>query len=122
MAVAHPSKLNELDEWCTQRNMRRNSLEGLQVSYDDTRRLVENRKIERKIKQLPVTHAGYVHIPVSFLYLLSMDTPDTAISIMEQLVNYPHCIGVGLYAPSYGSLIGDGVIEIENVFPSMSAG
>jgi hypothetical protein len=119
MAAAHPGKLQELDEWCAQRNMRRNSMEGLQVYFNDTRRLVENRKIERKIKQLPVTHAGYVHIPVSFLYFLSMDTPDTAISIMDQLIHYPHCIGVGLYASSRGSLIKDGIIEVENIWRSV---
>ncbi|HEU4573446.1 MAG TPA: hypothetical protein VFS36_00475 [Chitinophagaceae bacterium] len=114
MAVAHPNKLHKLDEWCAKRNIKRNSMEGLPVDYNDTRRLVDNSKIEAEIKQLPADRPGFVYIPVSFLYFLSMSVPDTVISIMDQLVNFPHCIGVSLYAPSCGTLLPEGLIEVGN--------
>jgi hypothetical protein len=119
MAVAHPNKLNELDEWCVKMNIRRNSMEGLQVDYNDTRRLVDNSKIEGEIKQLPADRPGFVYIPVSFLYFISMNVPDTAISIMDQLVDFPYCMGVCLYAPSFGTLLEEGLIEAGNTLRSI---
>lgn len=114
MAVAHPRQLHKLDEWCAERNIQRNSMEGLQVNYNDTPRLVDNSKIEAEIKQLPTDRPGFVYIPVSILYFLSMSVPDTAISIMDQLVSFPHCIGISLYASSCGTLLPEGLIEVGN--------
>ncbi len=119
MAVAHPSKLHELDEWCRKSDIHRNSVVGLQVDYNDTRRLVNNGKIEAELKQLPADRPGFVYIPVSFLYFLSMNVPDTAISIMDQLVDFPYCMGVSLYAPSFGTLLPDGLIEGGNTRQSI---
>lgn len=115
MAVSHPSRLHELDEWCDKKEIRRNSMDGLPLDYNDTKRLVGNSKIESEIKQLPAEDPGFVYIPVSYPYFLTMNVPDTAIGIMDQLVNFPNCLGVALYANSIESLLQVGVIEVHGI-------
>lgn len=105
VAVAHPSKLYELDGWCKERHIQRNSVGGLNVDFNDTPRLVNNQKIVGEIKQLPKDKPGLVYIPVSTLYFWTMNKPETGIAIMKQLEAFPFCYGVILYVESVGSLI-----------------
>jgi len=105
VAVTHADKLDNLDIWCKERNIQRNSVGGLNVDFNDTYRLVNNQKIITEIKQLPKNKPGLVYIPISTLYFMMMNKPETGIAIMEQLEAFPFCYGVILYVGSVGSLL-----------------
>ncbi|WP_155990165.1 hypothetical protein [Terrimonas ferruginea] len=103
-AVTHPERIAELDEWCARHQIQRNSVGGLEVNFNDTPRLVDRNKIIGEIRQLPAGQPGTVYIPVSVLYFYSMDKAETATAIMQQLENYPDCLGVILFVASVGTL------------------
>lgn len=105
VAVSHEDKIEELDNWCKKRTIQRNSVSGLNVDFNDTPRLVNNKKIVAEIKQLPKDKPGLVYIPVSTLFFWTMNKPETGIAIMKQLETFPFCYGVILYVESVGSLI-----------------
>ncbi len=105
VAVSHGDRIEELDSWCKEREIQRNSVSGLNVDFNDTPRLVKNKKIVGEIKQLPKDKPGLIYIPVSTLYFWTMNKPETGIAIMKQLEAFPFCYGVILYVESVGSLI-----------------
>ena len=105
VAVAHADRIDDLDCWCKERGIQRNSVGGLNVNFNDTPRLVNNQKIIKEISQLPKDKPGVVYIPVSMLYFVMMNKPETGIAIMKQLEAFPSCYGVILYTGSVGSLL-----------------
>ncbi|NML19268.1 hypothetical protein HHL16_00215 [Pseudoflavitalea sp. G-6-1-2] len=114
MATSHPSKAEDLEMWCESKDIQINSMLGLPQNFNDTYRLVDNNKIAKKIKQLPVGQPGVIYLSVSFLYFFMMDIKETIFAIMDTLEKFPNCMGVILFMESCGSLSGQKNISIQN--------
>lgn len=105
VAVADPSKVDDLDNWCDSHKMGRNHMIGAPQDYNDTYRLIDNGKIVKEIKQLPKGQPGFVYLPVTILYFFVMDLKVTFLSFLDLLKEYPDCLGIVLFSESVGSLL-----------------
>lgn len=68
LALSHPSKEYELDEWCHKYHRNKNECQGLYLNYDETYRL-SNNKIKSKVKQIPPDSIGILYFPIDPLFL-----------------------------------------------------
>ncbi|HXB45391.1 MAG TPA: hypothetical protein VNV85_15100 [Puia sp.] len=110
IAIAHPNKIEDFLHW-KRMNRRENGVTGLSVDFNDTKRIISNSKIYNKVKQLPKDSTGLLHMPISYLYFLTMDRGQTIISIAEEILGYPQLLGVVLYSD-----IGQPMPEEEIIF------
>lgn len=98
LAITHPSKQKELEEWCKINGDRRTDLSGLPLNFEESNRIVKNKKIVDKARQLPKEYPGLIYMPVNPLYLW-VTSLDEAISIFEEQINlFPNLLGIVLYS------------------------
>jgi hypothetical protein len=97
IAISHPSKTEEFNEWCRQNN-RQSAISGLSIDFNDTRRILQQSRIAKKVKQIPTEGSGLIYMPIHFLYFRSMDIPQTIMLLIEEIQNYPNLLGLVLYA------------------------
>jgi hypothetical protein len=117
LAIAHPDKHDDLMKWCKE-NRRDKGAGGLPVDYNDTRRILKQRKIYKKVKQIPNGQTGILYMPIQFLYFFCMNTAETAIQIMGEIRQYPNLLGVVLYA-ELGQPVKEEFTEVENTVRSI---
>jgi hypothetical protein len=97
IAIAHPSRAEEFNEWCRQ-NKRQIAIYGLSIDFNDTRRILQQGRIAKKVKQIPAVDSGLIYMPIHFLYFRYMDIPQTMMLLAEEIQNYPNLLGLILYA------------------------
>jgi hypothetical protein len=117
LAVAHHHKYDELMKWCEE-NGRTKGATGLSVDFNDTPRIVDYKKIHKKVKQIPPGETGILHMPIHFLYFFAMNIEETIIRIMDEISHYPNLLGVILTA-NLGQPVKEEFIEVGNTIRSV---
>jgi hypothetical protein len=99
LAVVPYSKVKELEEWCTINNREAN-IRGMPLDFNEAKRIIRNKKIKEKAKQLPKEHMGLIYIPVDPMYFMARIAylDEDIESLEEEMAQIPNLIGVVLYA------------------------
>jgi hypothetical protein len=91
------TKIDDLKTWTASQGLRMGQVAGLELDFDDSKRIVNN-KIGEKAKQLPSEFNGLIFIRVSALFFLSEGVRNTAVKVQSEINKYPHVIGVVVYS------------------------
>lgn len=97
LAIAHPNHFDLLMKWCEENNQRK-GINGLQVDFDDTDRILRQNKIYQKLKQIPSDQPGVLLMPVHYMYFFCMNPSFTVYSIQKEIRKYKHLCAVVFYA------------------------
>lgn len=89
---------NELKELCEKYNLRLNTIDGLPINLDVTKKII--RKIGEKARQLPAESNGLIYIPITPLYFMLVDTEDIIKTITKHLSNsrFNKILGIVIYS------------------------
>ncbi len=98
VAIAYPGRELELHEWCEKNGKRDSTFVGLPIEFNETNRLLKNRKIEHEADQLPKERPGLIYIPVNPWHLMITDLDEAAALLGNKMSNYPNLIGIMLYS------------------------
>lgn len=96
MAFVHPKQHDELLTWCKDKGIRK-GLFGLPVNFNDTARVIRQRKIREKASQIPETSTGILYFPVQFPYMAFMNKLEAFESFEKELEEFPNIYGLVLY-------------------------
>jgi hypothetical protein len=90
-------KLQELKNWATSNNLNLGNISGLELDYDDSKRIINN-KIDEKAQQLPNSYNGVIFIRVKPLFFFTDGVSKLIEQTQASLKNYPHVIGLIVYS------------------------
>ena len=96
LAIAHPAKYKELENWIETHDYRKGLL-GAPLNFDETNR-ISNYKIRQKVKQIPDEAAGLIYITSNALYFWAWDNEESIRVLQRQMTQYPQLLGIVVFA------------------------
>ncbi len=96
--VAPESKLNELDKIAEQNGTTRNNVTGMPLNFDETDRLINNKKIKHEAEQIPTDSNGIIYFPVTPLFFITTDLANAVIRLEEYIAKFQNLLGIVLYS------------------------
>lgn len=96
IAVCHPDKLEELEQWCDKHNYRKGTHSHF-GNFDETERIIRY-KIAKEAEQIPSNATGLIYIPVDPIYFWVLNPSNTIPLIQNVLNEHSNIFGLVLYA------------------------
>ncbi|HWA34285.1 MAG TPA: hypothetical protein VG737_09160, partial [Cyclobacteriaceae bacterium] len=90
-------KIDEVRTWAERSNLTIYNIDGLELDYDDSRRIAGN-KIVEKASQLPRSNDGLIIVRVKPLSFWGGELRNTIDMVRERLKNRPHVLGAIVYS------------------------
>lgn len=103
VAFSTNNSFGNLKQWCDDTGYSL-GFNGLPVDFNDIPRLIDNNKIARKAKQIPVNQTGLLYFPLQTMFTLVTNPADFIQEIGPYLSRLKNILGVVLYSDSIGSL------------------
>jgi len=117
VGLAVEERLDDLKEWIESNQLNLDEISGLELDYDDSKRIVNN-KIDEKARQLPDSHNGLIFIRVKPLFFFSDGVNNVLPLAQMKLGRYPHVVGLIIYS-TIGFQKDTSVIPLDGGFLSL---
>lgn len=85
-----------LKEFCRENNLRFNTIDGLPVNFDETKKII--RKIDDEVSQIPSNHNGLIYFPVSPIFLMFVNPENIISSVENHIKRFKNILGVVIYS------------------------